>query len=155
MFNILDNKPLPGINEKSPFTIISDEAFPLRPLRPYPGLQMYADETEKKFNDRLSRAKKVLEDTFRQLTQKFCIYSKRIKLLPQNTDKTIMATYILHNFIKQHGISTQLLTSLPINTVHNITSISIQEGSAPGDAFEIRGKVKDFICSPLGQLPQE
>lgn len=156
--NIPDGKPLPGTIEKLPFTIIGDEAFPLKTylLRPYPGPQMYADDTKKKFNDRLSRARKVVEDTFGQLTQKFRIYSRRIKILPQNADKIIMTTCILHNFIKQHGNSIQLPTSLSINTAYNnITSISKQGGSAPREAFEIREKVKDFICSPIGQLPWE
>jgi len=158
--NIPDGKPLPGTSEKSPFTMIGDEAFPLKTylLRPYPGPQSYADNTKRKFNDRLSRARKVVEDTFGQLTQKFRIYSRRMKILPKNADKIIMTTCILHNFIKQHGNignSTQLSNSILINTVHNITPIPRQGGSANRDAFEVREKVKDFICSPLGQLPWE
>jgi hypothetical protein len=105
--NISDGKSLPGTIEKLPFTIIGDEAFPLKTylLRPYPGPQIYVDDTEKKFNDRLSRARKVVGDTFVQLTQKFRIYSRKIKILPQEADKIIMTTCILHNFIKQHGNS--------------------------------------------------
>jgi len=69
-----------------------------------------------------------------------------------------MTTCILHNFIKQHGNirnSTQFSNSILINTVHNITPIPRQKGSANRDTFEIREKVKDLICSPLGQLPWE
>ncbi|KAF0706914.1 protein ALP1-like, partial [Aphis craccivora] len=153
--NISDGKPLPGTNERTPFTMIGDEAFPLKKylLRPYLGPQMYADNNKTKFNDRLSRARKLLEDTLGQLTQQFRIYSRRMKILPKNADKIIMTTFILHNFIKKLGNignSTQLSNSILINTVHNITQIPRQGGSANRDAFEVRDKVKDFICSPLG-----
>jgi len=81
-----------------------------------------------------------------------------MKILPKNADNIIMTTCILHNFIKKHGNIgniTQLLNSILINTVHNITQILRQGGSANRDAFEVRDKIKDFICSPLGQLPWE
>lgn len=155
--DIPDGKPLPGTIEKSPLTIIGDEAFPLKTylLRPYPGPQMYDDNKKRKFNERLSRARKVVEDTFGQLTQKFRIYSRRMKILPKYADKIIMTTCILHNYIKQNGNNIQLSTSSSTNTAHNITPIPRQGGSATRDAIEVREKVKDFICSPLGQLPWE
>ncbi|XP_015374372.1 PREDICTED: uncharacterized protein LOC107169215 [Diuraphis noxia] len=61
-FNVPDGRVLPGTNEVLPYAIIGDEAFPLKSyiLRPYPGIQIHRDETKKIFNERLSRARKVV-----------------------------------------------------------------------------------------------
>lgn len=54
----------------------------------------------KNFNYCLSRARKVVEDAFGQLTAKFRIYCRRLNALPRNSDTIVMTTCILHNFIK-------------------------------------------------------
>lgn len=100
--NIPSDHELPMTNEKLPYVIIGDEAFPLKNylLRPYPSRQIYKDEQKKVFNKRLSRARKVVEDAFGQITAKFHIYCRRLKALPQNADKNVMTTCILHNLKK-------------------------------------------------------
>lgn len=96
---------------------------------------------KKIFNERLSRAQKVVEDAFGQLSQKFRVYQRWLKSLPENADKIIFTTCILHNFIK-------MLEKLP----RHITNISNQGGSAPQISFEIREKFKQFFNSPGGQI---
>lgn len=63
--NIPDDRTLPDMNVKLPYVIIGDEGFPLKNylLRPYPGPQMSNDQRCRKkiFNERLSRARKVVE----------------------------------------------------------------------------------------------
>ncbi|KAL4089516.1 hypothetical protein QTP88_024537 [Uroleucon formosanum] len=115
--NIPSDRELPGTNEKLPYVIIGDEAFPLKNylLRPYPSPQIYEDEQKKVFNERLLRARKVVEDAFGQITAKFRIYCRRLKALPQNADKIVMTTCILHNFIKKDGPETQN-HELPLNS---------------------------------------
>lgn len=100
--NIPNEQYLPSTNEKLPLVVIGDEAFPLNKylLRPYPGPQVREDQNKKKFNDRLSRARKVVEDVFGQLTAKFRIYCRRLNALPKNVDTIVMTTCILHNYIK-------------------------------------------------------
>lgn len=155
--NIPNNRELPGTNEKLPYVIIGDEAFPLKNylLRPYPGPQMYNDVKKKIFNERLSRARKVVEDAFGQLTAKFRIYCRRLKSLPENADKIVMTTCILHNYIKQD--SSEIHTSEVADTISlgNLSSIPRQGGSAQRQAFEYRDQFKDFFNSPAGKLPWE
>ena len=52
-----------------PYTLLRDEAFPLRPylMRPYPGRAMH-EESHKVFNFRLSHARRVVENCFGELT---------------------------------------------------------------------------------------
>jgi len=52
-------------------------------------------------NDYQSRARKVVEDAFGQLTAKFRIYCRRLKSLPENADKIVLTTCILDKYIKQ------------------------------------------------------
>lgn len=87
-FNVPNGRALPGTNEILPYAMIRDEAFPLKSyiLRPYPGIQIHRDETKKIFNERLSRARKVVEDAFVQLSQKFRVYQRRLKSLPEIAD---------------------------------------------------------------------
>jgi hypothetical protein len=44
--------------------MIGDKAFPLKSyiLRPYAGIQIHSEETKKILKERLSRARKVIED---------------------------------------------------------------------------------------------
>lgn len=157
--NIPNEQYLPSTNEKLPLVVIGDEAFPLKKylLRPYPGPQVREDQNKKKFNDRLSRARKVVEDAFGQLTAKFRIYCRRLNALPKNADTIVMTTCILHNYIKAdatdvHSREVSSSTSLPAGL---ITSLNGQGGSAQPEAFENRDKFKKFFCSPAGKLPWE
>jgi len=157
--NIPNEQYLPSTNEKLPLVVIGDEAFPLKKylLRPYPGPQVREDQNKKKFNDRLSRARKVVEDAFGQLTAKFRIYCRRLNALPKNADTIVMTTCILHNYIKAdatdvHSREVSSSTSLPAGL---ITSLNSQGGSAQPEAFENRDKFKKFFCSPAGKLPWE
>jgi len=157
--NIPNEQYLPSTNEKLPLVVIGDEAFPLKKylLRPYPGPQVREDQNKKKFNDRLSRARKVVEDAFGQLTAKFRIYCRRLNALPKNADTIVMTTCILHNYIKAdatdvHSREVSSSSSLPAGL---ITSLNGQGGSAQPEAFENRDKFKKFFCSPAGKLPWE
>lgn len=157
--NIPNGRVLPGTNVKLPYVIIGDEAFPLKNylLRPYPGSQMYDDETKKIFNERLSRARKVVEDTFGQLTAKFRIYCRRLKSLPENADKIVMTTCILHNFIKKDTgeIHSNNRNEMSESTAlsNNLHSFPKQGGSAQKQSFENRDKFKEFFNSSAGKLP--
>ena len=63
--NLPEDEPLPGSDDTMPFVFVGDEAFPLRPylMRPWPG-RMLTDEKRKVYNYRLSRARRVVENTF-------------------------------------------------------------------------------------------
>lgn len=62
--NLPPNQPLPGRVMKVPFVIVADDAFPItdRIIKPYPmrGLS----HSQKIFNYRLSRARRMIESSF-------------------------------------------------------------------------------------------
>ena len=99
-FRLPKCKPFPGTQTPMPHVIIGDDAFPLKPylMRPYP-VTTPRDTSKQHFNSRLSRARRVVETTFRILTHRFPVFEKRIQLKPDFVDKVIFTTCILHNYI--------------------------------------------------------
>ena len=89
--NIPNSKPPPKSENPLPFVIVGDEAFPLKKylLRPCPGVSARNDESKQIYNYRLSRARRVVENAFGILTQKFRLFYGRIQLSPEYADKVV------------------------------------------------------------------
>jgi hypothetical protein len=85
---IPEDKQLPGTSRWAPHVIVGDEAFPLKPylMRPYTGSQSKGDNEKSIFNYRLSQARRVVENAFGILSQKFQIYQRTLQSLPENAD---------------------------------------------------------------------
>jgi len=134
---------------------VRNEAFPLKTYltRPYPGSQSKADNENSIFNYRLSRARRVVENAFGILSQKFQIYQRTIQSLPENAD-IIFATCNLHNYLRDQGVGLRDMGS-SANVRSNLTKIPNEGGSAHKSAFEIREKFKQFFNSPSGSVPRQ
>lgn len=91
---------LPGSNIKTPCFFVGDEAFKLTTnmMRPYSGRNL--DTKRRIFNYRLSRARRVIENTFGILVSRWRVFRKPIAMNPKIVDKIIMSTICLHNFLK-------------------------------------------------------
>lgn len=77
--------------------IVADEAFPMKPylLQPYGGKRL--EEDKRIFNLRLSRERRISENVFIILTQRFRVYKRPMDV---NSDLSIVkATCILCNFL--------------------------------------------------------
>ncbi|KAJ8937945.1 hypothetical protein NQ318_013201, partial [Aromia moschata] len=96
LFSIVDaNKPMP-------YVILGDDAFSLSRylLKQFPrSANLNAKQIV--FNYRLSRARRIIENAFGILTARFRIFRKPICLNIDSIDKVVLATCVLHNFLKQ------------------------------------------------------
>jgi hypothetical protein len=85
---IPEDKQLPGTLCLAPHVTMGDEAFPLKTylLNPYPRSQSKWDNEKSIFNYMLSRSRRVVENAFGILSQKFRIYQRTLRSLEVNAD---------------------------------------------------------------------
>jgi hypothetical protein len=102
---IPEDKRLPGSSCLAPHVIVGDEACPLKTylMRSYPGSQSEGDNEKSFFNYRLSRVRRVVENAFGILGQKFQNYQMILQSLPENGD-IIFVTCVLHNYLREQGV---------------------------------------------------
>lgn len=144
---------LPNTSVELPYVIVGDEAFPLKSylMRPYPGQNL--DNSKRIFNYRLSRIRRVVENAFGILSQRFRIYNRRIQATPQNVDHIVLATCILHNFIKMFDCNTYNYEAESTVSSTNMENLPFQGGNASRGAFQVREEFKKFFNSEVGSVP--
>lgn len=127
-------------------------------MRPYPGRGLSDDK--RIFNYRLSRARRMSENAFAILVQKFRIFFRRLQGKPENITTVILAACTLHNFIRQNEGSN--MAALENNDGIESTTIAGRacifqdlprlRGGSTREAFAVRDKLKDFFNSPVGSV---
>lgn len=103
--NIPSPMPLPGENCPVPFMIAADDAFPLKEniIKPYSNTGL---TTKKRiFNYRLSRARRIVENAFGILSNRFRVFMTPIGLEPDKVTTIVLACCSLHNYLREQTIS--------------------------------------------------
>ncbi|KAG0424902.1 hypothetical protein HPB47_027897, partial [Ixodes persulcatus] len=100
-------EPLLGAQCAQPFVFVAYAAFPIgeNQMRPYPG---QAKQPVKIYNYRHSRARRVSENFFGVLAQRFPILLRPIQALPQNVTTLVLACCGLHNMLRDEGVDTDM-----------------------------------------------
>ncbi|XP_041982596.1 uncharacterized protein LOC121735745 [Aricia agestis] len=77
--NLPDPHPLPGSDKYIPYVLLADSAFAFHKnvMKPYPGIHNIGNP-KRIFNDKLSRSRVIVENTFGVLCTKFRIFWKAI-----------------------------------------------------------------------------
>ena len=92
-----------------PHVIVADEAFPLCPtiMRPFPKGRNAARMPRPRqiFNYRLSRARRIVENAFGILAQRFRIYNTRMWYSEKTVVKIVKSTCVLHNFLRDKNMN--------------------------------------------------
>ena len=73
-------------------------------MHPYPrGKNAHRLAQEKQiFNLRLSRARRIVENAFGILAQRFRLYNRHLQLNVENVDKVVKASCVLHNYLRDN-----------------------------------------------------
>lgn len=84
------------------FVFIADDAFALGDhlLKPFPMRGLTSEQ--RIFNYRLSRARRVVENAFGILANRFRIFQTAINLAMYKIDTVVLACCILHNYLRRH-----------------------------------------------------
>ena len=142
-----------------PFVVVGDPAFPLKPylMRPYPGRNL--ENSEQIFNYRLSRARRVSENAFSILAQRWQVYQCRLNVNAELAMDIVKATCVLHNFLQKESTSSanngeQSIENIGENRggLTDIPASMISGNRNKKEAKRIREALKDYFCSEKGAI---
>lgn len=97
--NLPDARELDGTHVTFPYVFVGDEAFPLKTslIKPYPRNAL--DDKKRIFNYRISRARRVIENTFGICASRFRIFRRPIISTVENVVLATKAVVALHNYL--------------------------------------------------------
>lgn len=98
---IPERTQLPNSQKILPFVFLGDDAFGMTAnlMKPYP--QAALNVERRIFNYRLSRARRVIENTFGILVSRFGVLQKPIALSPEKARTVALACCYLHNYLRK------------------------------------------------------
>lgn len=153
----LGTKNLPGSHVELPYVFIGDDAFPLKPhlLKPYSS----RDKTMecRIYNYRLSRARRIIENAFSILANRFQTLQTKINLNVEKVELITVTTLALHNYLITEAKSSYLQVDIEdtenVNidlagwrSCRNILGLpSCKINRSRNDSQEIRNKFKTFF----------
>lgn len=161
------NKPFDAtMEEHHPHFFVADAAFPLRNnlMRPYPGSHL--TETQQIFNYRLSRARRVIENSFGILVARWRVLRNSLEWSPQNCEKIVLACLVLHNYIMLNDTQRWYCSDSYVDQDDAsgiwrdelgsiggpLQSISNRIRRAPRTAFQMRDTLADYFING-GAIP--
>ncbi|XP_073765400.1 uncharacterized protein [Danio rerio] len=163
-------EPLPNSNIVMPYMFVGDDAYPLRPdlIKPFPFRHM--DHGQRILNYRLSRARRVVENAFGILANRFRVFRSTIGLEPEKVIKITMASLCIHNFLcerrseaytppaftdwenSEHAMVDGLWRSHGMGSFLPVEH-TVKPRNATATAKMQRNHLRDYFVSPAGSVP--
>lgn len=140
--NIPPDRPLPNESRPTPCVLIGDEAFALTEflMRPFPYRQSRNDIRKEKFNKALCAARRIVENAFGILVQKWRVFHRPLDVKIETAIKIVKVACILHNFLikKESHTGFEHLINIPEDSNEAFSNFSNSSRRAPTYAFEVR-----------------
>ena len=153
--------------------LVADDAFPLRENIQKPYAQKGLTREKRLYNYRLSRARRIVENAFRILANRFRVFMTPIGLSPERVEVLIMACCCLHNFLRtQSGAKAIYMPSESVDSenpeTHEVVpgtwrQSELSQGLAPPSkekghrqrtmAKDYRDHLRDYFISSEGAVP--
>lgn len=151
---IPDDKPLTVDDQPCPHVIVGDEGFPLmiNLMRPYPGKNL--NDAQRIYNYRLSRARRISENAFGILANRWRMYHRKLSMSPENVDRAVKATIVLHNMLcGEHEVGAHDIHTMETDIHDGVLKPFMREGHRPRDsAIGVREQFKNYFVSPAGAV---
>ena len=142
-----------------PHVIVGDEAFKLSThmMKPYSRIVARQDSKKAVFNYRLSRARRVSENSFALSSQVFRVFYTPIAINPNVTDNLIMTACCLHNMLRDAYLEKDCVCFFGNPQLDNMPTenlIPIRAGGGFGnlEGFSTRDRFTDYFNSLDGSV---
>ncbi|XP_015377875.1 PREDICTED: uncharacterized protein LOC107172114 [Diuraphis noxia] len=173
--NLPENEPLPGRTLSLPYVLVADDAFPLTEhiMKPY-NTDLNKGSPKRVYNYRLSRARRIIENTFGLLSSVFRVFRKPIEIKVEDTIiNIVLACVYLHNFLRVQPDSRQFYSTSGCFDSYDTSTGEIIPGSwreiTSGDtglrpfrsiprrpattAKNVREEFMSYFMSEIGSVP--
>ena len=97
-----EDKPLPHDDEPIPYHIVADDAFALKPWLMKPYSHQTQRPTERLYSYRLSRARRVVENSFGLLQTRWRLFGTTLQQKLPVCKSLVMAGCVMHNLCLHH-----------------------------------------------------
>ncbi|KAH7981292.1 hypothetical protein HPB49_022942 [Dermacentor silvarum] len=130
----------------------ADDAFPMRRnlMKPFGGTNLTEDK--KIFNYRLSRARRVVENAFGILANRFRCLHTVINASPERVTAIVNAACVLHNFLGNDVISAPDLNVEPNPAASLLSGQAASRGRIGAVGAAVRDKLSSFF-NDMGAVP--
>ncbi|XP_042146016.1 protein ALP1-like [Ixodes scapularis] len=120
---------LPNSTKTAPFVIVGDEGFGMKPylMRPFPASEL--EDAERIFNYRLSRGRRIVENGFGILRNRFQVYGAPLRHKPDRAVKVVKATIALHNYLRTKNGTRARYTPPDSLDVEDVLTVAVRQGS--------------------------
>jgi hypothetical protein len=128
--NLPPPKVLPEQAKPTPYVFVCGDAFPLKEnlMKPFPGTHLKGSP-KAVFNYRLSRAQRVVENTFVIMASVFHVLRNPLLLQPTKAKSVVLACVHLHNFLMKSDSSRNLYNPQGTFDTENLSNGDIIYGS--------------------------
>lgn len=112
---------LPSSDVVAPYCFVADSAFAMNEnlLKPYPQRNLTHDK--RIYNYRLSRARRIVENAFCILSERFRVFKKPITINVKNIPKVVMASCALHNYLRKRSTNYITRNCVDLEDIENNT----------------------------------
>ena len=115
-------KPILEMHKPLPYMIVADDAFPLKEYIQKPYSQVGLTKEKRIFNYRLSRARRIVENAFGILSNRFRVFMTPMRLAPEKVETIVLACCTLHNYLRSSQESQDVYTPMgSLDTEHEET----------------------------------
>ncbi|XP_054744317.1 uncharacterized protein LOC129248716 [Anastrepha obliqua] len=138
--------PKAASDRRLPYVVVGDDAFPLQMhlMKPYP----YHTQCQEKqvFNQRLSRARHVVEHAFGILSNRFRVLLAPINLKVATVEKIVLTCCALHNYLIENGemFTDERVNAETVNNNHS-TDFDVFYNPRKGAAENVREQFLKYL----------